>query len=134
MQKTNQTLPVTIRTLTLFDILLIIIVLTGAAFSIPYIQSSQPSTIAIYKDNTLIAEYPLNENKEIHIKGHEGPMTITLEDEHVFIKSSTCRKQICVKSGKIGKPSRQLVCAPNHILVEIRSNKKDEGKLDGIAQ
>ena len=107
---------------------------TYPVFSIPVIQSHQPSTVAIYKDNAIIAEYPLSENKDIHIDGHEGPMTIVLDNEQVFIRNSTCRKQICVKSGKIRNSYQQLVCAPNHILVEIRSNKKEEEKIDAIAQ
>jgi len=123
-----------IRTITVLDVILILMALGGAVFSIPVIQAHQPSTVVIYRDNTCIAEYPLGEDREIHIDGHEGPMEITIKEEHVFVHESTCRKQVCVKSGKIGKSYQQLVCAPNHVLIEIRSNNKEEVKIDAIAQ
>lgn len=123
-----------IRTFTLLDFLLILLAISGAVSSIPLIQANQPSTIAIYKDNTLYAEYPLNEEREFSIKGHEGLMKIRIRDGHVSVCSSTCRKQICVRSGAISKPYQQLVCAPNHVLIEIHSHKKTEEKIDGITQ
>ena len=123
-----------IRTFTWFDLLLIIIVISGAVSSIPLIQANQPSTVAIYKDNSIYAEYPLNEDREISIKGHEGPMKIVIQDGCVFVSSSTCMKQICVKSGRACKSYQQLVCAPNYVLIEIRSHKKAERKIDAITQ
>lgn len=123
-----------IRTFTVLDFLLILLAIGGAVSSIPIIQANQPSTVAIYKDNTLYAEYPLNEEREFLIKGHEGPMIIKIHNSHISVSSSTCRKQICVKSGAISKPFQQLVCAPNHVLIEIRSPKKAEERIDAITR
>lgn len=124
----------TVKTCTWFDLLLIVAVVGGAVVSIPLLQASQPSTIAIYKDNSLYAEYPLNEDREIAVKGHEGPMKIVIRDGCVSVKSSTCRKQICVRSGAACKPYQQLVCAPNHVLIEIHSHKKAEQRIDAVTQ
>lgn len=123
-----------IRIFTWFDLLLIILIISGAVGSIPLIRANQPSTVAIYKDNSVYAEYPLNEDREISVKGHEGPMKVRIHDGCVSVSSSTCMKQICVKSGAISKPYRQLVCAPNHVLIEIRSHKKTEQKIDAITR
>ena len=123
-----------IRTFTWLDVLLIILAISGAVSSIPLIQANQPSTVAIYKDNTLYAEYLLSEEREFSIQGHEGPMTIKIHNGHVSVSSSTCRKQICVKSGAISKPFQQLVCAPNHVLIEIRSPVKAEERIDAITR
>ena len=123
-----------IRTFTWFDLLLIILVMSGAVGSIPLIRANQPSTIAIYKDNSLYATYPLNEDRELSIQGRQGPMKIRIHDGFVSVSSSTCMKQICVKSGAISKSYQQLVCAPNHVLIEIQSHKKEEEKIDAISQ
>ncbi len=130
----SRNVPVTVRTVTLFDILLIVLIISAALFSFPIIQSHQPTTVVIYRDNTCIAEYPLGEDREVTVTGREGPISILIKDEHVSVQKSTCRKQICVKSGEIDKPYEQLVCAPNHILIEIRSPTKTEEKIDAIAQ
>ena len=130
----HQQTPEKIRTFTWFDLLLIIIVICGAVSSIPLIQASQPSTIAIYKDNDIYAKSSLDEDRGILVKGHEGPMKIKIQDGCVSVKSSTCRKQICVMSGTACKPYQQLVCAPNHVLIEIRSHRKTEPKVDAITQ
>ncbi len=122
-----------IRTFTVFDLILILAVLCGAVFSIPIIQTNLPSTVVIYKDNTLFAEYPLNKDRRFTVDGYEGPLIINIQDNSVTIKTSTCRKQICVRSGTISKSFQQIVCAPNHVLVEIHSKKAEE-KIDAITQ
>ena len=122
------------RTFTWLDLLIIILAISGAVSSIPLIQENQPSTVAIYKDNTLYAKYPLGEERELSIQGYEGPMTIKIHNSHVSVSSSSCRKQICVRYGPASKPFQQVVCAPNHVLIEIRSPKKAEEKIDAIAR
>ena len=123
-----------IKTVTLFDFLLIICLITGAFFSLPVIYAHQPSTVAVYKDNSLYAEYPLCEDREITLRGHEGPMKIQVQGCRVSIISSTCKEQICVKSGHISASFQQLICAPNHVLVEIRSKNKAGKEIDAITQ
>lgn len=133
-QATKQNIFETIRTITAWDVALIIVFIVAAVYSFPVLYAHQPATVAVYKDNTLYAEYPLSEDREFSLNGYEGPMTIRIQNGHVFVHSSTCRKQICVKSGKISKPFRQIICAPNHVLIEIHSHKKTEEKIDAITQ
>lgn len=122
-----------IRTLTIWDVVLILFAIAGAGYSIPIIQANKPSEVVIYKDNNLYAKYPLTVDREFSVNGHEGLMKIRIHDSHVSVCSSTCRKQICVKSGKISKPYQQLICAPNHVLIEIQSNKERD-TIDAITR
>lgn len=123
-----------LKTLTVVDFLLIIIAVCGACGSIPFLYTLQPTTVAVYRDNTLYGEYPLDQYRELTLSGHEGLLTIVISDGAVRVKQSACRKQICVKSGVINKPFQQLVCAPNHILIELRSPRESEDAPDAIAQ
>lgn len=122
------------RTLTVLDVVLILGALSGALYSIPLIQTHQPSSIVIYRDNTIVAQYPCNEDRVIPLVGHEGPIEIEIQQGRVWVKSSTCKKQVCVKGGAIQAAHHQLVCAPNHILVEIRSGAKDRENIDAIVE
>jgi len=123
-----------IRTVTPGDILLVVGLIAGAIFSIPAIHARQPSTVAIYIDNALYAEYPLCEDREIPVRGRKGLMKIGVQECRVSVLCSTCREQICVKSGHISASFQQLVCAPNHVLVEIRSGNGAGKEIDAIAQ
>lgn len=122
------------KTFTVVDLFLIIAAVCGACGSIPFLYTLQPATVAVYRDNTLYGEYPLDQHRELTIAGHEGPVTIVIADGSVRVKQSTCRKQICVKSGAVNKPFQQLVCAPNHILIELRSQRESKDTPDAVAQ
>ncbi|MCP4353717.1 MAG: NusG domain II-containing protein, partial [Desulfobacterales bacterium] len=41
----------------------------------------------------------------------------------IRIKKSDCPRQICVNTGWIKTPGRIIVCVPNKILIEIKSEK-----------
>jgi hypothetical protein len=93
----------------------------------------QPQTVVIFRDNQQIAEYPLNTVKRIPVQGVSTHMIISISNGKVAVESSACPQQVCVRAGAISLPFQQLVCAPNHILIEIRSTKKEE-RPDAIAQ
>jgi hypothetical protein len=122
------------RTLTILDVVLIAIALGGAMYSIPLIHTHQPSSIVICRDNTILAEYTCTEDREIPVSGNVGPMIIEIKNGKAAVISSTCKKQLCVKAGAIQTAHQQLVCAPNHILIEIRSNAKGQEDIDAIAR
>ena len=122
-----------IRIFTFYDFILILLLIGASLFSIPYLHGAQPSTLIIYKDNNKYAQYPLNENREITVNGHQGPMIIEILNGRTRIVSSSCPKQICVNYGYINKSFQQLICVPNHILIEIQS-KNGNSMFDAIAK
>lgn len=122
-----------IRTVTFWDALIIILLLGASFGAIPVLNTYKPATVVIYRDNRPIAEYPLSENRKLTVEGHEGKMVVTIKNGKASIESSSCAKQVCVKSGEIALPFQQLICAPNHILVEIKAGKAGEG-LDAVAR
>jgi len=122
-----------IRIFTFYDLILILLFTGVSLLSIPYLKSVQPSTLIIYKDNNQYAQYPLGENRDITVNGHHGLMKIEIKNTKVRIVSSSCQKQICVNSGYISKSFQQLICAPNHILIEIQS-KNGNNSFDAITK
>jgi hypothetical protein len=95
-------------------------------------QSHEPDTVVVFKDNTLISRYPLSEDQDFIVHGALGPMKIRIERGRVRVLSSTCPQQVCVRTHPIGKTSQQVICEPNHVVLEIESRQKDS--LDAISK
>jgi hypothetical protein len=115
------------------DILITLFLLTGIFLSIPIMNSNTPANVEIFMDSEIIAKYPLNQDRELTIQGKTGPMTLCIKNNTVSVIKSCCPHHICVESGAIHFPNAQIVCAPNHILISIKSLNK-ETMPDGIAR
>lgn len=115
------------------DILISLFLFAGVFLSIPLMIKNKPQSVEIYRDNEKLAEYPLYTDRDISIQGALGTLKIRIKHNKVEIISSNCPHHLCMKSSAISYPNAQIVCAPNHILVTIKSSKK-ETVLDGIAR
>lgn len=125
----NNKLPV----LTIGDFILIIFLIFLSAGTYSEIYTNNGSTVAVYIDNRLVAEYMLENDRIFDIKVDKGNVKVCVKNRKVSVLSSTCRRQVCVKSGKISRSYQQLVCAPNHVLIEIKG-KSGEKDIDAITK
>jgi hypothetical protein len=89
--------------------------------------------VVVYLDNTVIAEYDLTHDRVFTVHGREGPVVFEIRNGAVSVRSSTCRRQICARTPPVSGPFSQIVCAPNHVLAEIRGGA-EEDKPDGVAR
>jgi hypothetical protein len=108
----------TIRPVTFFDAALIASLVAGSLLFLPFLRNSRPETVAITKDNETIATYPLSSDCRVVIRGRIGPMELEIKNRAVRVVSSTC--------------PRQIICSPNHILIQIVSSRKDG--LDAVTR
>jgi hypothetical protein len=113
------------------DTVIIIALLIAAAAFIPFMRAESRDTVLVYKGADVIAEYPLDEDKIFYVDGVDGSLEIEIKDERVRVRSAPCRNQICVKTGWISESYEQIICAPNHILVLIKSEAEEE-KIDAV--
>lgn len=114
------------------DALVILLVAAGSALTLPAFGRLAPETVAVFRENRLIASYPLAENRTVTVDGYIGAVTIEIKDRKVEISHAGCPRGVCMKTGAIGRPHRQIVCAPNRILVTINSSAGDS--LDAIVK
>ncbi len=115
----------------LTDVVIIIALLAAAVAFIPFMRAESHDTVLVYQGADVIAKYPLDEDKMFCVDGADGSLEIEIKDERVRVRSAPCRNQICVKTGWISKPYEQIVCAPNHVLVLIKSEDKEE-EIDAV--
>jgi len=65
--------------------------------------------------------------KTYPIKSNFGYNLIEIDGEDVRVIESDCRDKLAIKQGKINKIGDILVCMPNRMVVEIKSDTKDTG-------
>lgn len=115
------------------DIAIIIALLFVSVAFIPFMGSQSRDTVVVYKGADVIAEYRLDEDRVFHVDGIDGTLEIEIRDEKVRVRSSPCRHQVCVNTGWISRSYEQIICAPNHILLLIRSNSEGE-EIDAVTR
>jgi hypothetical protein len=122
------------RTVTILDGLIICMCLAGAIAFFPFMRSNAPATAVVYRDNARIAEYPLSETKEFSIAGAQGQMALDIDKGGIRVYAAHCPNQICVHTGFIKQPGQQIICVPNHVIVEIHSVSQKDDAVDAIVQ
>jgi hypothetical protein len=106
------------------DFLIIALCLGGSFFFLPLFSSYQGASVAVFRDNDKIALYPLSAEKDMSVQGKLGPFVISIRNNTVCVVSSNCPRRICMHRGKIRNNGQQIVCAPNHILIELETSSR----------
>jgi len=110
---------VRIRAFGPLDLLIVAILALFAVGSMSVLRESEPAEFVVYRDDTILATYPLTEDRTVVVDGAMGKVMMEVSDGAVRIVRSPCPRQICVLSGPIDTPGQQLICVPNHIIIEI---------------
>lgn len=121
-----QHLTATCRTFGPVDLILICLLLAVSVAAYPLLDRSAPRTVRIYRDDAVVAVFPLEEPHTFAVDGAEGPLEVAIANGTVRVVHSTCRRGICVHSGAISRSGQQIVCAPNHVLIEIDAGSAPE--------
>jgi hypothetical protein len=114
------------------DIIIIIFLLSGTCACLPFLLSHGPATVVVFRDNQCVARYPLSSDKVFSIRGRDGTMILSIHDNSVRVTESSCPRGICIRTGSISRRGQQIVCAPNHILVELETSSGTQ--VDAITQ
>ncbi len=62
-----------------------------------------------------------------------GRNVLEFNDDEVRIIEASCLDKLCIKQGSIGKEGQLLVCLPNRLVVEIKSETPNNGIIDNLA-
>jgi hypothetical protein len=121
------------RTFTAIDAAIAAAMICGAAAAFASASSIRPDRVAVYRQNTVIAEYPLKNDISFTVNGKIGEVGIEIKNGATAINHATCPKGICTLSGAISNPNGQLICAPNNIMIKIMSaGNGGNGGVDGV--
>lgn len=72
------------------------------------------------------AHIPLDEHGFHEVVLPEGRMVIETDEGRVRVAESTCRHQVCVRSGWIGQPHQSIVCLPFQVVITVVGGEGSE--------
>lgn len=113
-----------------------IVILSLLAYGIIYLSGSGEKNKYIsvqfngeeYKRLTFTSK---NDSYEYKLDTDEGLNIIEVEGDKVHMIDANCPDKLCIKQGYISKVGEVLVCVPNKVVVEIKSDDSKK-ELDGI--
>lgn len=93
-------------------------------------------TAEIYQDGVLIQSILLNEVTEPYtflVTGeNENQNEIEVRTGSIRVLSATCPDKLCVHQGFISDSTLPITCLPNHLVIQIREEKKTETNLPDV--
>jgi hypothetical protein len=107
------------------DAFIVALLIVAAFYFFTFVNKGRSGDVAIIRDNITIATYPLAPDRRFFITGKIGPMELEIKNKSVKVLSSTCPKQICLDAAPIRLSGQQIICSPNHILIEIVSSQRN---------
>lgn len=115
------------------DALVVLAVILAAAALGVYFWggSSSGSLQAVISQNGQVAETVnlsrLTEKEEREITSDGYTLHLVLTSTEVWMESSTCPNQDCVRTGKISRPGQSIVCLPARVSVMLT-----DGNASGV--
>ena len=100
--------------------------LTMASFKNRPSDRSAGKFVSVYREGRKVATLPLKENITKSFKTQAGRITTRIKNGKAWIAESSCRHKICLYSPPVSLAGQRIICAPNHIFLEIgRSSSVD---------
>ena len=84
--------------------------------------------VQITVDGELFAEYSLEENTTVDIRGTN---TLQIQDGSAKMIYADCPDQICVHQHRISQNGQSIICLPNKTVVTIVSDKSSD--IDAVS-
>ena len=114
------------------DIVLIaaFLFLAAAFYFIFDLSPGGGGTVIIKRNGQIYAEVSLNEEIDVEIYSDGGTLsnTVRIHDKKAFMLYADCPDKRCVKHNPVDSQSymNMIVCLPNRVTVEIKSNDKSK--------
>lgn len=85
------------------------------SLSVFFFPSNSGNTVIIEQDNKTLYKYSIYQNRTVRLDNN----TVVIENGEVFVKSASCKNQICVNHKPISKKGECIICLPNKVYIEV---------------
>ena len=91
------------------------------------------SMVEITVDGELFGTYSLEKEQTIDITNQKGTVTNVLQISkgQASMREADCPDHLCIKQGKIAYGGESIVCLPNRVVIQVKSDEKAE--FDSVA-
>ena len=117
----------------LFDIVIIVIVLATSVFSFASVFSRDTDnlTCVVRCDSEVVYTVNLDKIEDTVCKkiDCEYPLKVVVEKECVYVKDACCPDKLCEHTGKIYSENQSIVCLPAKVSITLVS---DDNTVDAV--
>lgn len=103
-------------------IIILVVLLSAAAISIPRFLNSDKLTAEIYVDGKLTKSIDLTEVEKNYTISENG-VEITVGNGEIYFSKADCKDKLCIKSGKLTSGGETAACLPARVVISVKSNK-----------
>ncbi len=118
---------------TLFDIIIILIVIAASVFALISQFNNDESSLScvVRVEGEVVHSASLNGiiGETQYVVDGEFPVTVVMNDACVFVESASCPDKLCEHTGKISRAGQSIVCLPAKVSVTLESDNND---LDAV--
>lgn len=111
------------------DIKLILILITITIITFITINKKEVATAIVYYQSKVILTIDLNIDSIYEVDGTNGKVKIIVKNKKIKVESENSPKHLCSKQGFISHSYESIVCLPNEIVIQIKSNDEIDAKV-----
>lgn len=114
------------RRLDIIILIVLIVIAIGSWIAVTVLFDVNGDYVEVIVDNHVQKVISLNDDGEYQVDDGEYSNIITIKNREVYMKSSDCPDQICVKQGNIKKQGESIICLPHKLVIRIASEEYPE--------
>lgn len=113
--------------MTFLDGLIVLSLLAGVGFSFFFASQKKAGNLVMVEQyGKVVFSAPLDSDREETFNGPVGETIMVIRNREVFIRKSDCPRKICMRMGHIHRTGDVIACVPNHILIRVAGEEKED--------
>ena len=109
-------------------IVAILLILAIAAVALFFLMQ-EGDTVVVLVDGEVWGEYALGEDQAIEIRTDTGYNLLVIQGGKASVKEASCPDGICSAHRPVNREGESIICLPNRVVVEIRSNDREQPEM-----
>ena len=115
------------------DYIIIAVFFAAAVFSLIYaFQYKDGKARLIVSDGKREWVYPLDEDREIEVRGPLGISRIRIKNGQALFLDSPCDNRVCVQSFPLSRNGDWAACLPNQIFIHVEGADDSDSSFDAV--
>ncbi|MBQ9132049.1 MAG: NusG domain II-containing protein [Clostridia bacterium] len=106
---------------------LLLVIALGAM--ILFLLRTPGDTVVVTVDGRAFGEYPLSRDREVELHSENGYNLLIIREGKAYVSQASCPDGICSSHRPISKSGESIICLPNKVVVEIRTQNKNQPDL-----
>ena len=109
----------------LWLIAIFLLVIAVAAILL-FVFRTEGNTVTILLDGEIWAEYPLDIDRTVEVRVGDAFNVVVIENGEVRVDKASCPDGICAAHRPVHYNGQSIICLPNDVVVEIRTNGQNQ--------